>query len=703
LTLTGVTTNQAGSYFVVVTNVAGNVTSGAATLTVNPAPIAPAISLPPVSQTVMESTNVTFTVTATGTAPLRYQWRLNGTSLPGATSTTLTLTAVTTNQSGSYSCVVSNIAGTATSSSAALIVNPLPVAPTITTQPLSQAVTAGTNVTFTIAANGTAPLSYQWRLNGANIPGATSAALTLTGVATNQSGNYSCLVSNIAGTATSSAAVLTVNPAPVAPSIILQPVAQTVPVGATVSLTVATVGTAPFTYQWRLNGVNISGANSPTLTLTGVATNQAGSYACVVSNAVGSTTSAAAGLTVNAAVSPSKLTISISGQGSVLPNLNGASLTIGKVYTVSAYPAAGHVFSGWSQRAQPLSGSTMISFVMTSNLVLEAAFVPSMVTYNGLFSEAGGVRLESAGAFNVGVDVGGGFSGWIQIGYSRYRFAGVLDANHQATTVVPRWNGTPLTVQFTVGVDALAGQIYGSVGDGVWTAILAGGSSPETSPYAGNYTVAILGSSGSTTQPAGDGYATLQVTADGLGIMSGTLADGTTFFHSAYVTSQGGWPVYVSLYVGKGAVMSWLTFTNLAASDVNGDWVWIKQAGASATSFPLGFTNDLVAVGSAYVGPDAAGKAINLAAAVVEFSGGSLAADFVNAVSVNTGSQVINLSPNAMTFTINSANGLFGGQVSEPGNGVSHNFGGVILQKGNAGHGTMVGVPKASRVVLAAP
>jgi hypothetical protein len=88
---------------------------------------------------------------------------------------------------------------------------------------------------------------------------------------------------------------------------------------------------------------------------------------------------------------------------------------------------------------------------------------------------------------------------------------------------------------------------------------------------------------------------------------------------------------------------------------------------------------------------------------MVSFSGGSLAVPFVNAVSVNAGSQVVNLSPNQMTFSVNAANGLFTGQVNEPGNGGAHNFGGVMLQKQNAGYGTMVGTPNGSRVVLAAP
>jgi len=713
LTLNSVTVGQSGgSYSVVVTNVAGSATSSAATLTVNPAPIAPTITTQPIALTVLAGTNVSFTVAASGTAPLSYQWLLNGVNISGATSATLTLPSVTTGQSGgSYSCFVSNVAGTATSLAATLTVNAAAVAPTITLHPISQSVTAGTNVSFTVAASGTAPLSYQWRLNGANISGATSATLTLASVTTGQSGgNYSCFVSNIAGTATSLAATLTVNAAAVAPTINLQPVSQTVTAGANVSFTVAASGTAPLSYQWRLNGSNIGGATSATLTLTSVTTGQSGgSYSCFVSNVAGTATSIAATLTVNAVqTQPSKLTITMQGQGTVSPNLNGAALTIGQVYTLSALPAAGYTFSGWSQNYQQMSGSPTISFVMTSNLVLAANFaadplVAAAGTYNGLFYQSDEVRLSAAGSFNLRADVAGNFSAWVQIGYARYQFSGKFDANLQATSTVTRWNGTPLTVQLQLGQDATAGEISGSVSDGIWTAVLSGGRSPTSSPYAGEYTVVIPGTSGNATLPAGDGYATLHVAADGLGTMSGTLADGTVFSQTAYVTVNGDWPLYVSLYVGKGAIVSWLTFTNLTSSDVSGDLVWIKQAAASTTSFPFGFTNGTKAVGSTYVAPAASGKAVNLSGAVASFSGGSLAASFNNVVSVNAGSQVVNLSANQMTFAISPTLGTFTGQVSEPGNGGAHKFSGVILQKQNAGYGTMVGTPNGSRVVLAAP
>jgi hypothetical protein len=92
--------------------------------------------------------------------------------------------------------------------------------PSVATQPASQTITAGQTATFSVTATGTAPLSYQWGLNGTAIGGATSSSYTTPTEATSSNGaQFTAVVSNTAGNATSSAAVLTVNAAPVAPSI----------------------------------------------------------------------------------------------------------------------------------------------------------------------------------------------------------------------------------------------------------------------------------------------------------------------------------------------------------------------------------------------------------------------------------------------------------------------------------------------------
>ena len=178
--------------------------------------IAPAITNQPLDQTVPAGGTATFSVAASGTAPLSYQWLLNGASIPGATNSSFTLSNVQTTDAGAYSAQVANSAGTALSSNAVLTVSqPRPEPPVITTQPSSLAVAAGADATFSVAASGTAPLSYEWFLNGLNIPGATDCNYTVTNAQTPNAGTYSVQVVNAAGTAISSSALLTVNNPPV--------------------------------------------------------------------------------------------------------------------------------------------------------------------------------------------------------------------------------------------------------------------------------------------------------------------------------------------------------------------------------------------------------------------------------------------------------------------------------------------------------
>jgi len=210
------TSSDNGAQFtVLVSNATGSVTSNAATLTVSAAPVAPAITTQPASQTVTAGQTASFSVAATGTAPLAYQWRKNSVAISGATSSTYTTPATTSSDNGAlFTVVVSNTAGSVTSSAATLTVNAAPVAPSITTQPSSQTVTTGQTASFSVAATGTAPLSYQWQKNAAAISGATSTSYTTPVTTSSDNGAlFTAVVSNTAGSVTSSAASLTVNSA----------------------------------------------------------------------------------------------------------------------------------------------------------------------------------------------------------------------------------------------------------------------------------------------------------------------------------------------------------------------------------------------------------------------------------------------------------------------------------------------------------
>jgi Bacterial Ig domain/Immunoglobulin domain len=266
------------------------------------AAVAPTITTQPTNQTVTAGQTATFAVVAGGTAPLSYQWQKNGANIAGATAASYTTPVTATADSGSmFRVVVSNTAGTVTSAAATLTVTVAPVAPTIATQPGNQTVTAGQKATFAVVATGTAPLSYQWQKNSANISGATLASYTTSATTTTDNGStFQVVVSNSAGSVTSRAATLTVNPAVVAPTITTQPTNQTVTAGQTASFSVVASGTAPLSYQWQKNGANISGATFASyITPATTSADNGSTFQVVVSNSAGSMTSSAASLTVN--------------------------------------------------------------------------------------------------------------------------------------------------------------------------------------------------------------------------------------------------------------------------------------------------------------------------------------------------------------------------------------------------------------------
>lgn len=173
---------------------------------------APSITTQPASVSVTEGAGASFSVVASGSTPLAYQWRKGGASISGATAATYAITATTSADAGSYDVVVSNSAGSVTSTAATLTVTTSggATAPSITTAPASQAVAAGGSVTFTVVASGTAPLSYQWNKEGNAIANANAASYTIASVSSGDAGNYTVTVSNSAGSVTSAAATLSV-------------------------------------------------------------------------------------------------------------------------------------------------------------------------------------------------------------------------------------------------------------------------------------------------------------------------------------------------------------------------------------------------------------------------------------------------------------------------------------------------------------
>jgi hypothetical protein len=216
LTIANAQPANAGTYFVIVSNSVGAITSSNATLTVSVPSSPPVITTQPGNQIVNAGQTATFNVIATGTVPLNYFWLKGTTVVTNSSVPTFTVVNAQSSDAGTYSVIVSNSLGTATSSNATLTVNTVIIAPGITSQPTNQFVYQGQNAFFSVVVSGTAPFGYQWRRNGArlaestHLSGTQSNRFTINSALTNDSGRYTVVITNNSGSITSQVATLTV-------------------------------------------------------------------------------------------------------------------------------------------------------------------------------------------------------------------------------------------------------------------------------------------------------------------------------------------------------------------------------------------------------------------------------------------------------------------------------------------------------------
>ncbi len=367
---------DAGSYDVMISNSVGTIISVSASLGVTAATPA-VITSATGPATIVAGNDAVFSVAATSTTPLTYQWRKNGVSISGATSGTLTLTNVQSTDAGSYSVVVTNLAGNTTGTPATLTVT---VRAAISTQPISQSIIAGSTTTFTVAATGTSPLTYQWRKDGTPILGATNATLTLSSLQSSDAGSYTVAVGNVAGSTTSNAAALMVINVP--PAINTQPIGQTGIVGSPSTFTVVATGTAPFTYQWRKNGVSISGATNGSLTLPSVQPTDAGIYTVVVGNLIGNTTS-----------NPATLTVNVPATISTQPISQTANAGTTATFTAAATGPAPLSYQ-WRKDGTPITGATKPTFTLSTVQTSDAASYTVVVANSAGSSTSNVANLE---------------------------------------------------------------------------------------------------------------------------------------------------------------------------------------------------------------------------------------------------------------------------------------------------------------------
>jgi GH25 family lysozyme M1 (1,4-beta-N-acetylmuramidase) len=482
----------------------------------------PAITTQPVSQTLLAGANVTFTVGASGSVPLSYQWRFNGGNISGATASGYTKNNVQTASAGSYSVVVANTSGTATSANAVLTVH---TPPTITAQPANVTTGLGLTVSFSATVTGDATLSYQWRRNGGNLTGATASTLTIANAQTTNAGTYALVVTNLYGTVTSSNALLAVFD----PYITNQPQNITVAAGAPAAFSVSAVGTTPLTYSWSKAGVpladggNISGTGTPVLRLANVQVGDVSTYSVTVSNVNGSMVSSNALLM--AAFAPAIVTQPASQQ---VPAASVVSLSVTVV-------GPGPITYQWRKDATNLANGGDISGAATASLSISNVQAGDMGNYSVVVSNTYGAVTSSNALVTLWPLVGWGRNDFIQADIpggliSVTAIAAGLDHNLalRPDGTVAAWgagktnsgtipnNGQALVPAGLTNVAAIAAGYYHSLAlraDGTLAAWGAGTNNTGVSPQYGQCMVPA-GLTNVITVAAG-GYHSLALMPDG--------------------------------------------------------------------------------------------------------------------------------------------------------------------------------------------
>lgn len=343
----------------------------------------PEIVTQPRSVSTNVGASVTFNVNAGNPTPVNYQWRKNGSDIPGATLNSYQLFNVQFADAGSYSAFLSDGVGGTNSTNAVLVVG---IAPSITNQPSSLVVTQGQSATFTVGATGTPLPTYQWFKSGVALLGATNSSYSIASTLEHDGGQYWAVVSNFLGKATSSVVTLTViTPA----TITLQPSSTTVGEGSNTVLQASVDGTA-VTTQWYKNNspigapVTLSGPTDRSLQLTAVQLNDSGDYFFTVSNLFGQFTSEIATVTVQRYppiinTQPASQHIPVGGSLSLFVDTSGTTLNF-----------------QWQKDGADVFGATA-SALLSTNVALTDAGSYTVIVSNPLNTITSAVALIDIG------------------------------------------------------------------------------------------------------------------------------------------------------------------------------------------------------------------------------------------------------------------------------------------------------------------
>lgn len=410
----------------------------------------------------------------------------------------------------------------------------------------------------------------------------------------------------------------------------------------------------------------------------------------------------------------SPVSIEVVGQGSTKGSFTGTSLEVGKAYSVTATPANGWLFQGWSgdvSAATPKLDFTMVDGGM--NLVatfVENPFLTLKGKYNGLV-QAGLFNATQTGAFTLDLTPTGGFTGSLNLGAEKVGLKGSFDANGVATLVFPRKGKTPLTLTLQADLASGSDQITGTISDGGFTASIVGDRvvfDPKSNPapQQGTYT-AILPSSEPlrSTEPFGHGFASVVVSPNGSARVVANLADNVVVSFSAQLSKNGVLPVYGVLK--NTTLAGTVLFGSTPAEGASGSLNWNRTAvtGIPALDREIGFEAEQ------FTKPGKNQRVISAldasgGVATVSLNGAGYADEVTQNLTVGTDHKVVvttTPSGGVLTLSIAANTGTFTGTIRKPGTTKTLNLKGAFLQGAGFGAGYFTDGSASGYIVIEVP
>jgi hypothetical protein len=395
------------------------------------------------------------------------------------------------------------------------------------------------------------------------------------------------------------------------------------------------------------------------------------------------------------------------GKGTITPALKQNQVALGNKLKLTATPAPGWEFGGWSSTGLELlnAKSRLLKFTVQNDTILTATFIPKTYTlvagsYYGLFEDSSNMPSSgTSGAFAMTVAENGTGSGRFLMGPDIYTFSTKFPTNGLAGVTAKSGKST-LEAELQLDMSGVSGQVTGWVGTpsvhllgnlpGQWTA-------KDPSPYASRYTMTLT-NGGSNSVAIGDSYGVINVSKGGILNVVGRLADGVPFSQIAPISKGGLWPFYSYSPEGKDFLLGWV---RLVDNPINGpeiattNIVWDK--GESRGYYNTGFAQYFTLLGSSYANPGTNGPVLPLLTPEVIFSGGGLTETLT--LPVATKNSLLYTGTN-LTLSINPAAGTFSGHLLHSGDGSSLKLNGVVLQGEESGFGFFLGTNQESGVVL---